>query len=164
MRMTGGPWAGLLLGSTAMTAAPATAAQPAAPVAMPANPAADQADWWKRSVIYEIYPRSFADSNNDGIGDIKGITDHLDYIRALGVDAIWMTPMFPSPQADFGYDVADYDNVDPQFGTVADVDQLIAQGKPRGVKLLLDFVVNHSSDKHPWFVQSKSSRTNPYRD
>ena len=136
----------------------------ATPAAMPANPVVDQNDWWKRSVIYEIYPRSFADSNNDGIGDIQGITKHLDYIQSLGVDAIWMTPMFPSPQADFGYDVSDYDNVDPQFGTVADVDQLIAQGKGRGVKLLLDLVVNHTSDQHPWFLQSKSSRTNPYRD
>lgn len=144
----------------------AWAAAPIAPVApaMPANPAVDQLDWWKHAVVYEIYPRSFADSNNDGIGDIKGIDQHLDYIQSLGVDAIWMTPMFPSPQADFGYDVSDYNNVDPQFGTVADVDRLIADGKQRGVKLVLDFVVNHTSDKHDWFVQSRSSRTSPYRD
>lgn len=142
-------------------AAPVAAATP---LAMPSNPAADQLDWWKHAVVYEVYPRSFADSNNDGIGDIAGIDRHMDYIQALGVDAIWMTPMFPSPQADFGYDVADYDGVDPQFGTVADVDHLIADGKMRGVKLILDFVVNHTSDTHPWFVQSRSSRTNPYRD
>jgi alpha-glucosidase len=165
MRRGGSIWGSLLLGCAAILAQPAAATTATTPpVAMPANPAADQSDWWKRGVIYELYPRSFADSNNDGIGDIKGITQHLDYLGALGVDAIWMTPMFPSPQADFGYDVADYDDVDPQFGTVADVDQLIAQGKAQGVKLLLDFVVNHTSDKHPWFVQSRSSRTNPYRD
>ena len=144
----------------------ATALQPvmAAPSAMPANATAQQDDWWKRAVVYELYPRSFADSNNDGIGDIKGITQHLDYLADLGVDAIWMTPMFPSPQADFGYDVADYNDVDPQFGTIADVDALIAQGKGQGIKLILDFVINHSSDKHPWFVQSRASKTNPYRD
>jgi alpha-glucosidase len=153
----------LVATAAGLLAAAASGADPA-PIAMPANPAADQADWWKRAVVYEIYPRSFADSNNDGIGDIAGITRHLDYIAALGVDAIWMTPMFPSPQVDFGYDVSDYDAVDPQFGTVADVDGLIADGKARGVKLLLDFVVNHTSDQHPWFVQSRSSRTNPYRD
>ena len=157
-----------LLSAAAMVLAPAPAAAQAMlqppPKAMPANPTVDQTDWWKRGIIYEVYPRSFADSNNDGIGDIQGITRHLDYIQSLGADAIWMTPMFPSPQADFGYDVADYDNVDPQFGTVADVDQLVAQGKTRGVKLLLDFVVNHTSDQHPWFLQSKNSRTNPYRD
>jgi alpha-glucosidase len=144
----------------------ATALQPvmAAQSAMPANATAQQDDWWKRAVVYELYPRSFADSDNDGIGDIKGITQHLDYLADLGVDAIWMTPMFPSPQADFGYDVADYNDVDPQFGTVADVDALIAQGKGQGIKLILDFVINHSSDKHPWFVQSRASKTNLYRD
>lgn len=136
----------------------------AAPLAMPANPAAGTTDWWKRSVIYEVYPRSFADSNNDGIGDIKGITGRLSYLADLGVDAVWMTPMFPSPQADFGYDVADYNAVDPQFGTVADVDALIARGKGQGVKLILDFVINHSSDEHDWFKQSRASRDNPYRD
>jgi len=137
----------------------ATALQPvmAAPSAMPANATAQQDDWWKRAVVYELYPRSFADSNNDGIGDIKGITQHLDYLADLGVDAIWMTPMFPSPQADFGYDVADYNDVDPQFGTVADVDALIAQGKGQGIKLILDFVINHSSDRHPWFGSSSIS-------
>lgn len=136
----------------------------AAPGAMPANPAANQTDWWKRAVIYEIYPRSFADSDNDGVGDVPGITAHLDYIRALGVDAIWLTPMFPSPQADFGYDVADFNGVDPQFGTVGDVDRLIAGGRTRSVKLLLDFVVNHTSDQHPWFQRSKDDRTGLYRD
>lgn len=157
MRWLGNIW---LASAALLAAAPALGG----PSAMPANPAAGQDDWWKRAVIYEIYPRSFADSDNDGVGDIAGITAHLDYIRALGVDAIWLTPMFPSPQADFGYDVADYNGVDPQFGTVADVDRLIAGGRKRGVKLLLDFVVNHTSDRHPWFEQSKQGRTNPYRD
>src|SRR3954463_354502 len=101
---------------TATLLATAASALAAAPLAMPANPSAGTADWWKHAVIYEVYPRSFADSNNDGVGDIKGIVARLDYVADLGVDAIWMTPMFPSPQADFGYDVADYDAVDPQFG------------------------------------------------
>jgi alpha-glucosidase len=153
---------GLMATTMAVCASSSTMA--AAPALMPANASAAQNDWWKRAVVYELYPRSFADSNNDGIGDIKGITAHLGYLADLGVDAIWMTPMFPSPQVDFGYDVADYDDVDPQFGTVADVDALIASGKNRGVKLILDFVINHSSDKHAWFQQSKSSRTSPYRD
>jgi alpha-glucosidase len=142
----------------------ALAAATAAAPTMPANPAAAGNDWWKQAVVYEIYPRSFADSDNDGIGDIKGITAHLDYLTSLGVDAIWMTPMFPSPQADFGYDVADYDAVDPQFGTVADVDALIAGGQTRGVKLILDFVINHTSDQHPWFKASRADRSNAYRD
>src|SRR6187402_1679747 len=107
--------------ATILTCASASLGSAATPVAMPANATAAQDDWWKQAVIYEVYPRSFADSNNDGIGDIKGITGRLNYLADLGIDAIWMTPMFPSPQVDFGYDVADYDAVDPQFGTVADV-------------------------------------------
>ncbi len=146
----------------ALLALPGTASAATAPT-MPANPTAGHDDWWKQAVVYEIYPRSFADSNNDGIGDVPGITAHLDYLAALGVDAIWMTPMFPSPQADFGYDVADYDGVDPVYGTIADVDRLIATGKPRGVKLILDFVINHTSDQHPWFLASRSSRADPKR-
>jgi len=152
---------GLLATAMAFSAASATFAAP--PSTMPVNKASTRDDWWKHAVIYELYPRSFADSNNDGIGDLKGITNHLGYLSDLGVDAIWMTPMFPSPQADFGYDVADYDNVDPQFGTIADADALIARGKGQNVKIILDFVVNHTSDKHPWFIQSRSSKTNPYR-
>lgn len=141
-----------------------SAAIAAAPISMPASKTSGQDDWWKRAIIYEIYPRSFADSNNDGVGDLKGITDHLDHLVDLGIDAIWLTPIFPSPQADFGYDVSDYDNVDPQFGTIADVDALIAKGKSRNVKIILDFVINHTSDKHAWFRQSRSSRTNSLRD
>ena len=120
--------------------------------------------WWQNAVFYELYPRSFADSNNDGIGDLNGIDQHLDYLRWLGVDAVWLTPMFPSPQVDFGYDVSDYQNVDPKYGTLADMDKLIADGKTHQVKFILDFVVNHTSDKHPWFIESASSKTNPKRD
>ena len=131
---------------------------------MPANRYAAANDWWKHAVIYEIYPRSYGDSNNDGTGDLSGITKHLDHLQRLGVDAIWITPMFPSPQVDFGYDVSDYRNVDPQYGTLADFDRLVREANARGIKVLLDFVVNHSSDKHKWFVESKKSKDSPYRD
>jgi len=131
---------------------------------MPPNQFAQSADWWQKAVVYEIYPRSFADSNNDGTGDLKGITAHLDYLQQLGVDAIWITPCFPSPQVDFGYDVSDYENIDPQYGTLADFDTLVAEGKKRGIKVILDFVVNHTSDQHNWFEESRKSKTNPYRD
>jgi alpha-glucosidase len=120
--------------------------------------------WWQHAVFYEIYPRSFADGNNDGTGDINGITSKLDYLRWLGVDAIWLTPMFPSPQVDFGYDVSDYENVNPEYGTLADMDRLIATGTQKNVRVVLDFVVNHTSDKHPWFIASSSSKTDPKRD
>jgi alpha-glucosidase len=120
--------------------------------------------WWQHAVFYEIYPRSFADSNNDGIGDLNGIASKLDYLKALGVDAIWITPCFPSPQVDFGYDVADYENIDPTYGTLADFDRLVAEGQKRGIRIILDFVVNHTSDKHPWFLDSRSSRTAAHRD
>ena len=120
--------------------------------------------WWKHAVFYEIYPRSFADSNNDGIGDLNGITSKLDYLKDLGVDAIWITPCFPSPQVDFGYDVSDYLNIDPMYGTLADFDGLVREAKKRNIHIILDFVVNHTSDQHKWFLASKSSRTSPYRD
>src|ERR1700683_4002704 len=120
--------------------------------------------WWQNAVFYEIYPRSFADSNNDGIGDLKGITSKLDYLHDLGVDAIWISPCFPSPQVDFGYDVSDYENIDPMYGTLADFDVLASEAKKRGIHIILDFVVNHSSDQHSWFLDSKSSRTSAHRD
>jgi alpha-glucosidase len=120
--------------------------------------------WWHHAVFYEIYPRSYADQNNDGVGDLNGITAHLDYLKELGVDAIWITPCFPSPQVDFGYDVSDYENIDPQYGTLADFDRLEAAAKQRGIRIIFDYVVNHTSDKHRWFLESKSSRTNPKRD
>jgi alpha-glucosidase len=120
--------------------------------------------WWQHAVFYEVYPRSFADSNNDGTGDLPGITSKLDYLRDLGVDAIWITPCYPSPQVDFGYDVSDYDNIDPQYGTLADFDKLVEEGKKRNIRIIMDFVINHSSDKHPWFIDSRSSRTSQHRD
>jgi alpha-glucosidase len=120
--------------------------------------------WWQHAVFYEIYPRSFADSNNDGIGDLPGITSKLDYLRWLGVDAIWIAPMFPSPHVDWGYDVSDYYNVDPDYGTLKDMDALLSQGKQRNIRVLLDFVLTYTSDQNKWFRESKSSRTNPKRD
>jgi alpha-glucosidase len=120
--------------------------------------------WWKHAVFYEIYPRSFQDSNGDGIGDLNGITQRLDYLKNLGVDAIWIAPMYPSPQVDFGYDISDYQSVDPKYGTVADMDHLIAEGKQRNIRVILDMVLNHTSDKHQWFIDSASSRTNPKHD
>ena len=121
-------------------------------------------EWWQHAVFYEIYPRSFADSNNDGIGDLKGITSKMGYLHDLGVDAIWITPCYPSPQVDFGYDVADYENIDPMYGTLADFDQLVAEGKKQKVRIILDYVINHTSDQHKWFLASKSSKTSPYRN
>jgi len=120
--------------------------------------------WWQHAVFYEIYPRSFADSNNDGIGDLNGITSKLDYLKDLGVDAIWVTPCFPSPQVDFGYDVSDYEAIDPMYGTMKDFDRLVGEGKRRNVRVILDFVVNHTSDQHKWFQDSKSSKTSEHRD
>jgi len=133
-------------------------------VAQPKPVDAEGHQWWQHAVFYEIYPRSFADSNNDGIGDLKGITSKINYLRDLGVDAIWITPCFPSPQVDFGYDVSDYKNIDPMYGTLADFDQMVAEGKKQKVSIIFDFVVNHSSDQHPWFVDSKSSRSAAHRD
>jgi len=127
----------------------------------PAKPAPE---WWRQAVIYQIYPRSFGDTNGDGVGDLNGITAHLDYLRDLGVDGIWITPFYPSPQVDFGYDISDYRNVDPQYGTLADFDRLVAEAKKRNIRVLADLVLNHTSDKHPWFVESRFSRTNPKAD
>jgi alpha-glucosidase len=121
-------------------------------------------DWWKRAVIYEVYPRSFQDSNGDGIGDLRGILNRLSYLADLGVDAIWISPFYPSPMVDFGYDVSDYCAIDPIFGTMADFDMLLAEVHRRGLRLILDFVPNHTSDRHPWFLQSRSSRENVKRD
>jgi alpha-glucosidase len=126
--------------------------------------ASNMQDWWKNAVIYEIYPRSFQDTNGDGIGDLNGITARLDYLKDLGVDAIWLTPCYPSPHVDFGYDISDYRNIDPQYGTLADFDRLVAEAAKRHIRVLMDMVMNHTSDKHHWFLQSRSSRDNPYRD
>jgi alpha-glucosidase len=122
--------------------------------------AADEA-WWRGAVIYQIYPRSFQDSNGDGVGDLLGIVERLPYVASLGVDAIWISPFFTSPMKDFGYDVADYRDVDPLFGTLADFDAVIATAHALGLKVLIDLVMSHSSDQHPWFIESRSSRDNP---
>lgn len=126
-------------------------------------------EWWQKAVFYQIYPRSFMDSNGDGIGDIRGIISKLDYLndgtpQSLGIDAIWFSPFFVSPQKDFGYDVADYCNIDPCYGTMEDFDTLVQECHKRGIKVMLDLVVNHTSDQHPWFQESRSSRDNPKRD
>ncbi|WP_170464801.1 alpha-glucosidase [Ruegeria arenilitoris] len=122
------------------------------------------ADWWRGGVIYQIYPRSFQDSNGDGIGDLKGITQRLDYIASLGVDAIWISPFFKSPMKDFGYDVSDYRDVDPMFGTMADFKELLDQAHARDLKIMIDLVLSHTSDQHPWFKESRSSRENDKSD
>jgi alpha-glucosidase len=121
-------------------------------------------DWWKNAVIYEIYPRSFQDSNGDGIGDLNGITSRLDYLHKLGINAIWLTPIYPSPQVDFGYDISDYNSIDPQYGTLAEFDRLVAEAHKRHIGIIMDLVLNHTSDQHPWFKESASSRTNPKAD
>lgn len=120
--------------------------------------------WWKEAVVYQIYPRSFADSNGDGIGDLKGVTSKLDYIKELGIDVIWLCPMFKSPNDDNGYDISDYKDIMDEFGTLADMDELLKQVHDRGMKLILDLVINHTSDEHPWFIESRKSKDNPYRD
>ena len=126
--------------------------------------AAPDKDWWRGAVIYQIYPRSFADSNGDGIGDLAGIAAHLDYVADLGVDAIWLSPFFKSPMRDFGYDVEDYCDVDPMFGTLADFDALVARAHALGLKVMIDQVLSHTADTHPWFKESRASRTNPKAD
>ncbi len=120
--------------------------------------------WWRDGVIYQIYPRSFADSNGDGIGDLGGIIQKLDYLAELGVDAIWLSPIYPSPDVDFGYDVSDYLNIDPKFGSLADFDRLVEEAHRLGIRIVLDLVLNHSSNQHKWFLESSKGRDNPLRD
>jgi alpha-glucosidase len=124
----------------------------------------DSLAWWKQAVFYQIYPRSFMDSNGDGVGDLQGIIQRLDYLVDLGVDAVWISPIYPSPMADFGYDVSDYTGIHPLFGDMATFDRLLAEAHARGLKIVLDYVPNHTSDEHPWFIESRSSRDNPRRD
>ena len=141
-----------------MTASTTTSPDHASPETTPAGAAVplDRPEgWWRNAVVYQIYPRSFADSNGDGTGDIPGIINHLDHLAELGVDVIWLSPVYTSPMDDNGYDIADYQDIDPLFGTLADMDELLAQAHARGIKILMDLVVNHTSDEHPWFVESK---------
>jgi len=130
----------------------------------PAVSARKDVPWWQHAVFYEIYPRSFTDSNNDGIGDLRGITSKLGYLKDLGIDAIWLTPCYPSPQVDFGYDVSDYKNIDPVYGTLKDFDRLEREASKQGIWIIMDFVLNHTSDQHKWFIDSRSSRTSARRD
>ena len=120
--------------------------------------------WWKESVVYQIYPRSFCDSNGDGIGDLKGIQSKLDYLKELGINVIWMSPVYKSPNDDNGYDISDYQDIMTEFGTMEDFDELLAAAHERGIRIVMDLVVNHTSDEHPWFIESRSSKENPKRD
>jgi oligo-1,6-glucosidase len=120
--------------------------------------------WWKECVVYQIYPRSFCDSNGDGIGDLRGIISKLDYLKELGVDVVWLSPVYQSPNDDNGYDISDYQDIMTEFGTMADWEEMLAGMHQRGIKLVMDLVVNHSSDEHAWFVESRKSKDNPYRD
>lgn len=129
------------------------------------HPSLSESDaWWKSAVVYQVYPRSFMDTNGDGIGDLPGIISKLDYLAQLGIDVLWLSPIFKSPQDDNGYDISDYQDIDPMFGTLADVDELIVEAHKRGIKIIMDLVVNHTSDEHPWFIESRSSKDNPKRD
>ena len=110
-------------------------------------------DWWRNGIFYQVYPRSFQDSDGDGVGDIRGIIQRLPYLKSLGVDAVWLSPIFPSPMADFGYDISDYTGIDPLFGTMDDFDALVAAAHENGLKIILDLVPNHTSDQHPWFIR-----------
>ena len=121
-------------------------------------------DQWRQWVVYQVYPRSFADSDGDGVGDLRGVLSHLDYLHRLGVDVVWLSPVYRSPMDDNGYDISDYTDIDPLFGTLADLDELITELHARGMRLVMDLVVNHTSDEHPWFIESRSSRDNPKRD
>ena len=120
--------------------------------------------WWKKTTVYQIYPRSFKDTSGNGVGDIPGIILKLDYLRDLGVESVWLSPFYSSPQADFGYDVSDYRNIASEYGTMADCERLIQEIHKRDMRVIFDLVLNHTSDKHPWFLESRSSRENPKRD
>jgi alpha-glucosidase len=166
MRATGRRLSSIILGTLlcATGLAQAQTSHVARPIPSRLGLAPTDGPWWKHAVLYEIYPRSFQDSNGDGTGDLNGITERLGYLQSLGVDAIWIAPMYPSPQVDFGYDISDYEAVDPQYGTLADFDRLVAEGKKHNIRIVLDMVMNHTSDKHKWFIESASSRTNPKAD
>ena len=120
--------------------------------------------WWQKSIVYQIYPKSFQDTTGTGVGDIPGVTSHLDYLKSLGTGAIWLTPVYPSPMVDNGYDISDYCGIDPSYGTMEDMEELIAEAKKRDIRIVMDLVFNHTSDQHPWFLESKKDRTNPKAD
>ena len=130
----------------------------------PSDPDAGASPWWRAGVLYQVYPRSFADSTGNGHGDLRGVIAHLDHLSWLGIDGIWLSPINPSPDADWGYDVADYTDVDPDFGTLEDLDRLVAEAAERGIRVLIDLVPNHTSDRHPWFVEARSGRSSERRD
>ena len=157
-----GSWRNFLIVGIGLVCGWAANAQPAGPNAGAKGGA--RTPWWQDAVIYEIYPRSFQDSNADGVGDLNGITERLDYLESLGVDAIWIAPFYPSPQVDFGYDICDYESIDPQYGTMADFDRLLSEARRRHIRLILDMVLNHTSDRHPWFIDSAGSRKSRYHD
>jgi len=160
----------LFFGLSLCLLAPAQSKSPAQPKPSKPTPSKSKAvdaeghPWWKHAVFYEIYPRSFADSDNDGIGDLPGITSKLDYLKWLGVDAVWITPCYPSPQVDFGYDVSDYEDIDPVYGTLSDFDQLETAAHEHSIRIIMDLVLNHTSDQHKWFIDSRSARNSKHRD
>ena len=121
-------------------------------------------DWWKSSVVYQVYPQSFNDTNNDGVGDLKGITEKLPYLSKLGIDVIWLNPIYESPLVDNGYDIANYRKINPMYGTMEDFDELLETAHSMNIKIIMDLVVNHTSDQHEWFLKSKSSKNNEYSD
>jgi alpha-glucosidase len=130
----------------------------------PGSEIVPDADWWRGGVIYQVYPRSYQDTSGDGVGDLIGIAERIEYIASLGVDAIWISPFFTSPMKDFGYDVSDYTNVDPMFGTLEDFDHLVKVAHDHGLRMIIDLVLSHTSDQHPWFIESRLDRTNPKAD
>ena len=123
-----------------------------------------ETNWWQKAVIYQIYPRSFQDTNQDGIGDLPGIISRLDYLAKLGIDAIWLSPVYPSPNRDNGYDISDYEGIAAEYGTMKDMEKLLFESKKRSIKIIMDLVVNHTSDQHPWFQAAKSDPSSPYHD
>ena len=141
-----------------------SAPRPTGAESAPRPTGAESAPWWTSAVVYQVYPRSFQDSGGDGIGDLGGVLQRLDHLADLGVDVLWLSPVYPSPQADNGYDISDYQAIDPLFGTLAQLDELIAELHRRGMRLVMDLVVNHTSDEHPWFTESRSSKDSPKRD
>ncbi|MGB7200173.1 MAG: alpha-amylase family glycosyl hydrolase, partial [Acidobacteriaceae bacterium] len=145
-------------------ASPATSRPVQASSSVSATQETSSSPWWTHALVYEIYPRSFQDTNGDGVGDINGIIQRLGYLESLRVNAIWLTPIYPSPQKDFGYDISNYEAIDPMFGTMVDFDHLLAAAKAHHIRVIMDMVMNHTSDQSPWFKESRRSRTNPKRD